>query len=63
MFVPGVPKSKSADRKLTQLESQLKQYNQDLSKSKMTGTLLVAVFMMAFMSYISTSYSVNFILI
>jgi hypothetical protein len=53
-------KSKNADRKLQQLEAQLKQYNQDLSKSKMTGTLLVAVFMMVFMSYISSSYSVRF---
>ncbi len=42
------------------LEAQLKQYNQDLSKSKMTGTLLVAVFMMAFMSFISSSYAVSF---
>ena len=54
-------KTKTADRKLQQLEVQLKQYNQDLSKSKMTGTLLVAVFMMVFMSYISNSYSVSHI--
>ena len=34
----------------------MKQYNQDLSKSKMTGMFFVAVLMMVFMSMFSTAY-------
>jgi hypothetical protein len=34
----------------------MKQYNQDLSKSKMTGMFFVAVLMMFFMSMFSTAY-------
>ena len=59
--IPAGGKSKSSDRKLQQLEAQLKQYNQDLSKTKMTGTFFVAVLMMAFMSFFSTSYAVSFL--
>ena len=41
---------------MQQLEVQMKQYNQDLNKSKMTGMFFVAVLMMGFMSMFSTAY-------
>ena len=50
-------KTKASVRKLAQDEAQLKQYMQDLSKSRMTGTLLIGVLMMIFMSYLSNSFS------
>lgn len=57
MNAQGKPASKSADRKLQQLETQMKQYNQELTKSRMTGTFFVAIFMMIFMSWFGTAYS------
>ena len=47
---------KTQDRKVQQLEAQMKQYNQDLNKSKMTGMFFVAVLMMGFISMFSTAY-------
>jgi len=37
----------------------MKQYNQDMSKSKMAGMFFVALLMMGFMSVFSTAYAVR----
>ncbi|CAG9317212.1 unnamed protein product [Blepharisma stoltei] len=49
-------KQKAQEKKVTKSESMLKNMNQQLSSSKMKSTMIVALFMIAFISTLSSTY-------
>lgn len=49
-------KQKQQEKKATKAENQLKSMNQQLSSSKMKSTMIVALFAIAFMSTLSSTY-------
>ena len=52
----GTTKSKAQEKKLQASEDHVKQISQELTKSKMSSTLFVGLFMIIFMSLLSSAY-------
>ena len=49
-------KQKTQEKKITKADSMLKNTNQQLNASKMKSTMIIALFMIAFMSTLSSTY-------
>ena len=49
-------KQKTQEKKITKTDSMLKNTNQQLNSSKMKSTMIIALFMIAFMSTLSSTY-------
>lgn len=52
----GASKTKAQEKKLAYNENVLKEYNQDLMKSRMSSTFFVMLFMIIFMSLLNSAY-------